>query len=449
MIAKFEYIGKWKLPESGEWLNGTLSYDSDNGATLEVYGSFNSSLDRKSKEIIIGETINGEITLVDVWYRKTRSSSNGVVIGLYRPIIIIEGHHFMNTSDICFRQVKTGVFNLFQWFDKTGFNNDFDYSNGDYKISYNKIDPIPFELTDDCSGKIIFESPVKLEYFNNEINLREQCYFSLDYNSKTSYKDILEDISYLCDFMTLMCYEQSYPIWITFKDDDYSEDVQTFKRNKFIKCIYQNNNYNESYKLRRTGEHLVHFNEISDKFPIALKRWFSLFKIYPSVINLMLLSFREKNYFSYEKFMSTIKALESYHRNTNNNERIPISEYESLVEKILDSVELGNDDFQWLSNKIKGNEPSLARRIKELLRANKNEFIKENIKNVSKFSREITDTRNYFTHYDKKGKEKALKGKDLFDATLNAQGLLYSCILKELGLEEKDFVSGLKRHLYK
>lgn len=449
MTEQFEHKGKWKLPESETWFNGTLRYDPENGATLEVYGSFNSFLDRKSKDIILGETIAGEITLIDVWYRKTRSSSNGVVVGLYKPNIIIEGHHFTKETDICFRKVITRVFNSFQWFDKTGFDNDFDYSKGDYKVSYKKIDPISFELSDKCSGKVLFDSPVKFDDFYNEMNLKEQTYFSLDYKSKTNYKSILEDIRCICGFMTLMCYEQSYPISITFKDSDYLEDVQNTKREKFIKCIYQNSNYGKSYKLRRPHEHLVRYNETSDKFPIALKCWFSLFQTYPSVINLMLYSFRRKNHFNDEKFMDTIKALESYHRNTKTNERITEEEYDKLVKKILDSVELSNEDFQWLENKLKGNEPSLARRIKELLRANQNEFLKENIESIKKFSREITDTRNYFTHHDKKGEDKALKGKELFDATLNSQGLLYSCILKELGFEDKDFVEGLKYHLYK
>ncbi|MCK4799137.1 MAG: hypothetical protein KAT05_17325, partial [Spirochaetes bacterium] len=76
MIAKFEHKGKWKLPESDTWFNGTLSYDPDNGAILEIYGSFNSFIDRSSKEIVLGKTIAGDITLIDVWYRKTKSSSN-------------------------------------------------------------------------------------------------------------------------------------------------------------------------------------------------------------------------------------------------------------------------------------------------------------------------------------------------------------------------------------
>ena len=85
MTEQFEHKGKWKLPES-EWFNGTLRYDPENGATLEVYGSFNSFLDRTSKNNYIRRN-NRRKDYNDAWYRKTRSSSMEPVVGLYKPNI--------------------------------------------------------------------------------------------------------------------------------------------------------------------------------------------------------------------------------------------------------------------------------------------------------------------------------------------------------------------------
>jgi hypothetical protein len=449
MTETFEHKGKWKLVESDTWFDGTLSFDPDEGASLEIFGSFNSFLDRTSKSIIIGKTIAGDITLVDVWYRTSKSSSNGVVVEIYEPGWIIEGHHFTNENDISFRYVVTRVFNLFQWFDQSGFGDNFDYYSGTYDISYKKLTPIKFNLHERCEGNVLFDSPVSFNKFYNERNLKEQAYFTLDYKEKTNYKKILHDLWCLTGFITLFTYEQSYPISITFKDDDYFKEINSNRKLKFIKCIYQNNAYSSKYKLRRPHEHLVKYKDIKDSFPNLIKNWYDMYFQQESAFTLMLYSFRAKNHFSVDKFMDTVRAIETLHRNTRNNERIPQKDYDKLVEEILGSVNLNNENTEWLTNKLRGNEPSLNKRLKDLIRENQNKFIVENIPDIKRFSLNVTNTRNYHTHYDKSLEEKALKDKDLFHGTLNLLGLLHSVILKELGLNNSDFEEGLKYHLYK
>lgn len=449
MTTKFKHKGKWKLLESDDWFDGTLSFDPESGARLEIFGTFNSFFDQTSKSIVLGKTIKGDITLIDVWYRKTQSATNGVTVGIYEPIMIIEGHHFKSESDICFRQAIIQVFNSFQWFDKSGLEKDIDYTDRNYKISYNKLAPIPFNINDTFSGKVLFDSPLNFENFNNEINLKEQSYFSFDYSTKTNFKDILQNIRYLWGFITLFTYEQSYPISITFRDESYTDKNINQPTPKYIKCIYQNSFYDSKYKLRRTHEHLVKYKDIQDSFPEILRKWFEMFNEHESVFSLMLYGFRKKNIFSTEKFMDTIRALETFHRHTHNNQRIPEGDYNNLINKILQSVELNKENTEWLANKLKGNEPSLNKRLKELIRENQNNFIKTNISSLKKYCREVTDTRNYYTHYDRSSEDKALKGKDLYYATLNAQGLLYSCIFKEIGLKDEHFEKGLIRLLYK
>ena len=329
MIETFEHKGKWKLPESDTWFNGTLSFEPDNGAKLEIFGSFNSFLDRSSKSIVLGKTIAGDITLIDVWYRTSRSSSNGVIVGIYEPAFIIEGQHFIKESDINFRNVVSRVFNLFQWFDQSGFIDNFDYQSGTYEISYKKLMPIKFNLNDKCDAKVSFDSPVSFHDFYNEKNIKEQAYFTLDYYEKTNYKKILHDLWSLVGFITLFTYEQSYPISITFKDDDYYDEINSQKKTKFIKCIYQNNSYTSKHRLRRPHEHLVKYKDVKDLFPTIIKNWHDMYKQEESVFTLMLYSFRRKNHFSIDKFMDTVRAIETLHRNTRNNKRIPQEDFDN------------------------------------------------------------------------------------------------------------------------
>jgi hypothetical protein len=146
MISKRKYKGKFKTPDSKKWYYGTLTFDPKSGAELEIFGTFNPIIfDQSSKQMIIGITDEGEITLIDNWYVSTRSSPNDIVVGIYRPNIIIEGHIFNNFLDIKFEEVTFRIFNLFQWIAKTGQNRgEINYNNLEkYSIHYKEIYTTP------------------------------------------------------------------------------------------------------------------------------------------------------------------------------------------------------------------------------------------------------------------------------------------------------------------
>ncbi len=164
----------------------------------------------------------------------------------------------------------------------------------------------------------------------------------------------------------------------------------------------------------------------------------------------MLYKFRNKLKFSTDLFMDNVRALESYHRYTHNNTRIPEEEYNLKIKKILDTVNLDQKDIEWLSQKLKyGNEPSLNMRLKELIKENQNSYIKEKLKTYKNFCQAVADNRNFYTHYDKELEKKALRGGELFDINQKVEGILYSCIFKELGFDNTAFEKGLKYHLDK
>lgn len=449
MIETIKYKGKWSIPNNDKWYSGTLKFNPENGAYLELFGTFNSFFDRKSMEIILGDTDKGEVTLVECFHTGTKSRNNGIIIGRYAPTFILEGHHFNLESEICYRHVSSRIFNSFQWFNKSGLTGNKEETESNFSISYIQPEPIYFRVNDTCSGKIAFIKATQQNTFHNEFSFKEQLHFSLDYIAKTKFKNIITDVKIIFSFISLMCYEQSYPISITLMDEDYCEEIQHRIYTKQIKCFYRNSFYQSEYKLRLPYEHIVKYKDIVEKFPFAFERWFKLFELYPLVMSHMLNTLKERNHFSEDTFLDTVKALEAYHRDTSDNARIPKKEYKKLIKTIIDSVSLNPDDLQWLRNKLQGNEPTFSYRIKNLINSNMNNFIKQAISDEKAFVRKVTDSRNYYTHLDKKGETKALKGIDLFEITVTLQGLLYSCIFKELGLSESEFVEGLKYHLAK
>ncbi|MGY6649859.1 ApeA N-terminal domain 1-containing protein [Wenyingzhuangia sp. IMCC45574] len=449
MNKGFECKGKWKLPENNDWIFGTLTFDPESGGQLELFGTFNRDItDQSSKEIIIGLTDLGEITLIDNWFSGIKTS-NGIVIGKYEPIRIIKGHHFESENEINFERVIFKVFNLFQWFDITGQTHEFKNSDStSYSIHYDKINEIPFVINENCSGVISFDAPVHFQKNYNSVSLREEAYVMLSYTKKTNYLEIIKDITNFIDLITLFAFEQSYPISITLKDANYTTGKRLFEKEKYIHLFYKTSFYNKKHKLRHPGNHVVKYSNININLPTIIEKWFTFYNEIEDVISLMLSHFKTKHWFSTDKFLETIKALESFHRKYYNNERVPSEQFEAIKSSILEQVELEENDIKWLKSKLIGNEPHLVSRLKELVNDNKNKFIIENIESLDKFCYKVTDSRNYYTHYSPHLKKRALNDSKLYEITRISRGLLFSCILKKLEIENNDFEDGLKINLY-
>lgn len=449
MTEKFEHKGRWKLPNNDECFDGTLSFDPDFGVNLEVFGTFNKGLfNRESKEIIIGETTSGNITLVDNWYKTRKTTSNGVVITQYKPGFVFIGQHFEEIERIAFCNVSFRLFNLFPWLNKNGLKFK-DLHNEDFSLIYNKPGDIEFSLNDKCNGKITFQSLIHQKEPFNRFEMEEHAIINLEYTEPLAYKEILKDIHHFVGFLTLCCFEQSYPIEIAFKDDRYFEEFNGKQIPLRIECIYQYTAFSNKHKVRYKHEHLVPFEGIEEEFSNIIKNWHLSFIELEPVLNLMLSSFKNKYFFSVDKFMDNIRALESFHRKKHSNCRIPQKEYQEKVDNIINSVNLDKKDIEWLSIKLKyGNEPSLNKRLKELLQENQNEYIKTQISNIPKFCISIVDTRNYYTHYDNSDKNKnVLVGAEFYVASQKIMALLYSCILKYIEIPESCFEEGLDFNL--
>jgi hypothetical protein len=446
MIEKFKYKGKWKLPNDSKWIFGTLTYDPILGTELEIFGSFNSIIDRSDKEIIVGKTSKGNITLLHNWYRGSKNNyETGITISTYRSQIVFTGENFHNIDDIKFSHVIFRVFNLFQWLNLSGQEIKTINESKEYEIKQNEIPEINFKINNNCNGVISFDSPYESQRRNNEINLHEEVYVTLNYIEKETYNNILNDIYQFISFVTLFSFEQSYPIRISFKDEKFVKEDRHYEYLKFIRFNYRNSEYNENLKIRYKSEHLVNYEDIIDDFPLIIQKWFIFFSEFESVIVLILKYFKHKYLFSTDKFMDIIRAVENFHRIEYKNERIPIERFNQLTANILEQVNLENEkDREWLENMLKGNEPSLKDRIKELIENNKNTFTTDSNKNLKRLYYNATTSRNYYTHYDKNSKNKALNNKELFELTSKLLGLLISSILKKLEIESKHYENQLK-----
>ena len=123
MFEKFEIKGLWWLPENPDKkLTGTLSYDPEDGAVLELVGSsFETPIEifnAKEYDIINGQS-SDEITL----YKCYSQSMNvqGIMSSKYFANFVFKGKIFNKVSDIKFRYAVVGYNYLESWMARSSF----------------------------------------------------------------------------------------------------------------------------------------------------------------------------------------------------------------------------------------------------------------------------------------------------------------------------------------
>lgn len=443
MTETFEYKGKWSVPGTDLWLYGILYFNPNDGATLEVFGTFGKNIFENSNQpIIIGKTNFGCVTLLDNHFRSSSSNLDDVNICHYEPIFILTGHCFENKDQLRFGSAIFQLFNLLDWFNFHGHKFSLD-TGLEYSINYKAPESIPFNFQG-CNGIVNFSGLPDIRKSSDRITLKEECFVTFNYQNKHSVTDIINDIGVFINFITLSTFEQSYPLSITFQDDDYFEEINGQKGPNYIKCYFRHRTYSPVHKSRQKFEHLLQYERIQTDFSQIINNWYKEYQIIKPCFDLLLYSFFEKYKFSVEKFMDILRGLETFHRITQKNERLPKNQYNELRKSILNGIELNSEDEIWLNGLLYyGNEPSLKQRLNDLILNYSNIYIEKSITNVEKFCTDVKNSRNYYTHFDPKSKDKALTGQSLFNTYECLLGLLISCIYSRIGIEKSVYEKGL------
>jgi len=440
MVEKVEYKGKWKLPETDKWIDGEVKFSPEEGLVLQLYGTFRKNiLDRSSRKIILGKTTVGDITLVDSWNKSTHDKYDQITISVYLPRIMFVGKHFNTFEDITFHEVSFRLFNLFQWFGVWGLELRLEDIPKEYSIVYKKPNDIEFPYHTDCECGLTFFSPLKRTIFQNHgLELTEESEVSLKYKEKVHFEEILNDMTVFQGFITLSTFEQTYPLHISFRDNDYFKEHIDSNEIINIQCIYQNTFYNREYKVRWEQESLLPFQNIQNDFPKLIWNWYEKSQeIEPSIISL-LDYFIDKYHFKTETFMVIVRGLETFHRRIFRKQRLPKHEFDEKIKSIINTIELSKPDRDWLKEELLySNELKLKERLVDLINTYSNRYIQNQIKDINKFCRDVVNTRNYNTHFTPHLKKKSLSGMDLFYVTQTLTGLLISCILSYIEVDIK------------
>jgi len=225
MDKNFKYKGDWFLPDQPEKrFKGILSYDSAEGASLELFGIFPTQL--FDLPIILGITTDSkEVTLYKNFLRHSGGETlrTGKEVGqpmsLYTTNYILEGHHFEKEEDLRFDELKAEVFNLDEWVGYSGFKlpEDMMAQDNGLQLAYELPKQIDFPINDLLTGQFNFVAnrPSRHIYMK-EVAIKQRVQLRLSAKEPMDFLTALDNYFTFQNFLTLSLHQGTYPtnIWL-------------------------------------------------------------------------------------------------------------------------------------------------------------------------------------------------------------------------------------------
>ncbi len=447
MIEKFEYKGYWWLPNRPQTkISGTLTFNPDEGAILDLEGSFKDigDLNRLLRpEVILGASLDGKnITLLNCVETKTKLYVPGYLTMSFFAVVVLVGAHFQRADIIKFKKLSIHYSYLDEWVNISGFNIQ-RRSQTQTQVEYKLPRPIQITGGDDYEISINFRAK---PYFAmpKKVSIEQKAFINIEFSEERSFDEYLNLMDHIRNFLSLGVTEPVYPLAIEGITELNKEVIKDKVYYPPVKIFAEQPDIPTTLRILHPSNMLFTFNDISDKFGMLLKNWFKKADLLEPVYSLYFGTLYNPRMYPEHRFLSLIQAIESFHQRVHGGKYLSDDDDYGRIRDVLVNA-IPNDvmrDFrESLKNKIKyGNEYSLGKRLKEI-------FVKyqENLKfieNKDIFIRKIVDTRNYLTHYDKELREQSASGEALYHLTQKLKMVMEICLLSELGFSSSE-IKGL------
>lgn len=467
MKDNFQYKGQGFLPAAKDKrVTGILTYDSDQGSSLELFGSFDKDFPflprMRNEDIIHGITNDSkQITLYKCFV--TKAGGAKLVVGeesgqpstIFTINFIFEGVHVDTTEELKFQKLVSEIHNLDEWVGISGFapalSNAFErWQKFELDVHYKLPEPIKFVITDQIEGQFNFivNHPGWSRY-QKEVTLKQRVELIITLQNELSTEDLLKHLFSFQNFLILALYHRTYPTSITLYSDNFSKDFGdgTSARKK-IKLYFPISNRSKSNKLKLDLDMLFCYGHIKDDFQSIIKNWYQRYDQLEPAFNLLFEQFYNNDRFSENTFLNLAQAAETFHARTHNHTRMPKADFTNMKAEILT---LAPSKFhEWLNEQFNfGNNLNLHTRLTEIVTKYKNEILDKIIGDKELFVKQVKWSRNYYTHYSSSGEKKALRGIDLFYLTEKLKILLVCTILIEVGFDKDKLTQLLEQNKHR
>ena len=439
MNASLSATGTWKVENSNQQYYGDLYLNKDEGGIILYIRIPNNGPPMSFLELpyniafINGSTINGaKITLIDCVRIKTLSRIGTEELFGYKANYLLDGVNFETEEDIKFSKMKLSIPGIIQWGDFSNYVRP-ELDQGNALIGLNITEPIEIYACNEytLSYSLNFDYP-GFDLMQEKITLQQTPYLIIEAESLQPlewFVNIARQMKRLIEIA--MGSPLGFDTMITespeiyYKLDDDNKHVRPIE---IIHAFKENNRKNDADGPRLRPDFLFNLNELRNA---NFSKWQETSSIMEPIIELYIDSLYNQKLSTSHHFLNMVQALETYHSRKVCNSLV---EFKQRVEKLLsirpESFRKSDRDFL-LNGSFK--YITLRSRLADLLLADFEFYFYTDDINHINFPKVIADTRNYYTHYDKKLEEKALKGDDLINGFHILRNILEYYLLKEFG----------------
>lgn len=465
MTEKFEIKGEWFLPTDKEnRVHGILTFDPQDGVDLELYGSLEGDIffpELKNQEIILGLTSDSkQVTLYSCFMTKSggatliQGEESGKPSTIYSIRYLLIGLHAQKAIDLKFNQISTDIFNLGEWVGISGFKrqniNSETLKNHKIIVEYKLPESIEFQIDDNTKGRFNFlANHPGLSRYQKTVTINQRVEFQAISDNEKSIDELLKYINTFQKFLTLALYKSTYPLSISLSGEKHKKAYGNGKiYKKTIKLYFSSRNFKSNEKPKFDLEMIFDYRRIQDDFQTIIKLWYSKYELLEPAFDLVFEQFYNDNRFTVNTFLNLAQSAETFHARVHNHTRIPREQYKKMKDDIFNVA--STEYHPWLKDQFSfGNNLNLHARLTELTEKYSNIILDKILGDKKQFVLNVKYSRNYYTHYSKKVKKKALKGGELFYLSERLKILLVCSFLIEVGFDKDKLTTLLENIKWK
>ena len=435
---------------------GTLNISDGGKIELEVVGLFdetvggqNSAINKSGEfERIVGNVEiekYGLVTLDGCFYKHWHPFSNGISKSLLHVSKALLGIAYDDKDPLLFNTLKFSVEGIDEWVGLSGINVDHQSEKPTAIIKYSPLEEVSLNLNNGM--KLLFTFSWTLPGFPHitEAKITQKTYFKLVSQQERPLEDF---ISIAHKLTTFLCFAIDKtvcinPIKATSNTSCRNTDTGESEPAPPISLYYESLPYTKEVPKIDWHHMLFRYQEIKANAEQIINNWLQAYDKIEPALNLYFGVTTGGLRYLDAKVLALAQGLESYHRRTSDETRMPNSDFESLRQTL--KAQCPDEHRKWLSEKLEyGNELNLRQRIKRIIEPFK-EFI-GNADQRDKLIGSIANTRNYLTHYDESLKTRAASGEKLIHLYLKMEAIFQLCILQELGFTQTEIKSVLDKN---
>jgi hypothetical protein len=438
---QMEVTGFWWLPDAPKvQIPGTLHFGRARASELRLLGSFEEEIamlkrlgtagETYKHEVINGIAANGKKYTL---YQATNAGgnwTNGLMLCVFAPQIVIEGECFGSATDIVFESLTFRVSHAEEWYAVTGKNYARPIVEGNkhsVSFAYQRPETLKLAVT---GGTVSIGHDWRADYglYFRPFVLHENVAISIQPTTPAHLDYYLDTwLPVLNRFLALL-------IGSPVSFGKITANSLNENSTQSVTLTWQRRRIGNSKDILIPGRVLVPFADIRENCEHLLGCWVSLHQQLRPVMDLFFGKVLLAGTFSFNNFVNAVQVLESYHRRIRGGVDITVEDHQARINSILQGAP--QDHRAWLEKKLAhSNEISLRKRLVELLTENALLFDITR-RQIKGYARRIADIRNHYSHHAG-GDENYASWREMYKFHQLIRWTLTSCFLKQIGLSEE------------